>query len=443
MAPSPTGLLHIGTARTALFNFLFARHHGGQFLLRIEDTDATRNKKEYEDDILEQLEWLGLSYDALYRQSERTALYRTELGRLISSGKAYISKEKSKEDPSRNVEVVRLRNPGTTITFTDIIHGDISFDTIELGEFIIARSVTDPLYHLAVVIDDAHMNITHIIRGEDHISNTPRQILIQEALGFDRPIYAHIPLILAPDRSKLSKRKGSASVRDYRNKGYLPEAIVNHLALLGWNPGTDQELFSREELISAFELSKIHAAGAIFNIEKLDWFNREYLRRVPLETLLLEAKTRLPEAIKVLPQYSVERLKRALPHIKERIVRLEEITELAEGGELRYYFEAPVYEASLLSYKGATPLGDIREYLTTVFDALGNIEEDQFGAETIKAALWDYATEVGRGAVLWPMRYALSGKEKSPDPFTLAEVLGKTETLSRLAESLTRIESNL
>lgn len=432
MAPSPTGWLHLGTARAALYNFLFARKLGGTFILRIEDTDAERSKKEYEDDILEQLTWLKLSWDALYRQSERRELYRSELQRLIAADTAYVSREPSKVEGGGEVEVVRLRNPGAEITFTDIIHGEIRFDTTELGDFVIARSTDDPLYHFAVVVDDAHMGITHVIRGEDHISNTPRHILIQEALGFSRPVYAHIPLILAPDRSKLSKRKGSTSVRDYRAFGYPPEALVNHLAFLGWSPSSGQECFTLPELVESFDLARVHRAGAIFDVEKLNWFSRQHLARLAPERLLVEIEAWLPERVRALPQYSPERLMRALRSLRERMVRFGDITALAEAGELDYYFAAPSLGLAGLSQHGKIPVVDVREHLTTVSEALENVSPEQFGAETVKAALWDYATEVGRGAVLWPLRFALSGKEKSPDPFTLSEILGREETLRRV-----------
>lgn len=261
IAPSPTGHLHIGTARAALYNFLYARKHGGTFIIRSEDTDRARSTKEFEDEILAGLSWLGINADVFCRQSERTELYTSYLHKLIADDKAYLSKEESKATPGTFVEVVRLRNPNTTISFTDEIRGVISFDTTELGDFVIARSLTDALYHFAVVVDDFEMGVTHVIRGEDHISNTPRQILIGEAIGAPRPVYAHLPLILAPDRSKLSKRHGAVALHEYQDLGFLPEAIINYLALLGWNPGTDQEVFTFDELTSAFDLSKYRRVG--------------------------------------------------------------------------------------------------------------------------------------------------------------------------------------
>ena len=268
MAPSPTGNFHVGSARTALFNFLFARKNNGKFILRIEDTDKERSKKEFEDDIFESLEWLGLKHDELYRQSERGEVYKSYIEKMLDEGSVYESDDK----------VIRFKNPNKKIKFNDLIRGEIEFDTTELEDFVIAKSVNEPLYHLAVVIDDFESGITHVIRGEDHISNTARQILIQEAIGAPRPIYAHLPLILAPDRSKLSKRKHgeSVSLDYYRNKGYSPAAIINYLALLGWNPGTEQEIFTLEELIKVFDLSRVHKGGAIFDEKKLAWVNRKH-----------------------------------------------------------------------------------------------------------------------------------------------------------------------
>ena len=241
-APSPTGFLHLGSARTAFFNYLYARKNKGKFILRIEDTDKERSTREFEEDIINALSWLKIPYETLYKQSERTDIYKKYLKKLVDEDKAYVSKEEVKKEGHRE-EVIRFRNPNKKIKFADLVRGDIEFDTTDLGDFVIAKSSEEPLYHLAVVVDDFEMGITHVIRGEDHISNTPRQILIGEALGAPRPQYAHIPLILAPDRSKLSKRHGALAIAEYRNRGYMSEAICNYLALLGWNPGTDQEIF--------------------------------------------------------------------------------------------------------------------------------------------------------------------------------------------------------
>jgi glutamyl-tRNA synthetase len=431
MAPSPTGHLHIGTARTTLFNYLFAKKHNGQFILRVEDTDKERSKTEYETEIVEGLSWLGISWDAFYRQSERTAIYRGYLEKAIEKGRAYLSKEESKQRPGEQVEVVRLKNPNTVITFEDEVRGEITFDTKELGDFVIARSLDDPLYHFTVVVDDHEMEVTHVIRGEDHISNTPRQILIQEAIGAERPQYVHLPLILAPDRSKLSKRHGAVMLEEYKTQGYLQPAINNYLALLGWNPGTDQELFTLEELSKVFEISGIQKSGAIFNLEKLKWFNQEYLKNFSDEDFFTYIKTHLAPRITSLPQYSEERLLKLVPVIRERVSVGEDIRDESEKGEYDFAFSAPQIDPAIVKWKSdATP----RETLPRLqkLAELTAIMPESLSAEDIKDRIWGYATEVGKGEVLWPLRVSLTGKEKSPDPFTVIYIIGSAEAYKRI-----------
>jgi glutamyl/glutaminyl-tRNA synthetase len=245
-APSPTGHLNIGGVRTGIFAYLFARHNKGKFVLRIEDTDRERSKKEYEESIIESMHWLGLGYDVMYRQSDNIARYEELLHTLVDKNLAYISKEEPKEEGGRT-EVIRFRNPKKAVTFDDAVRGAISFDTTELGDFVIAKSFTEPLFHFAVVVDDWDEGVTHVVRGEDHISNTPRQMLIQDALGAPHPVYAHLPLIVGGDKSKLSKRKGAKPLVEYRELGFLPEAILNYNAFLGWHPDGEKELYSKEE----------------------------------------------------------------------------------------------------------------------------------------------------------------------------------------------------
>ncbi|MEY4440711.1 MAG: hypothetical protein RLY49_337, partial [Candidatus Parcubacteria bacterium] len=273
IAPSPTGNLHIGTTRTALFNYLFAKQNGGTFVIRIEDTDKERSKPEFEQNILDGLTWLGLTWDEFYKQSDRTEIYKNYLKKLIDDGFAYESKEEVTEEGQRD-SVIRFKNPNKAVTFTDMIRGEITFDTTELGDFVIAKSIEEPLFHLAVVVDDHEMKISHVIRGEDHISNTPRQILIGQAIGATQPTYAHIPLILSKERKKLSKRDGATSLVEYKNTGYLKDALINFLAFLGWHPEGDVEILSIEELISQFDITRIQKGGAIFDLEKLNWFNK-------------------------------------------------------------------------------------------------------------------------------------------------------------------------
>jgi glutamyl-tRNA synthetase len=431
MAPSPTGHLHIGTARTALFNYLFARKYKGTFIMRIEDTDKERSKKEFETEILEGLAWLGMSWDALYRQSERGAIYRGYLERAIEKGSAYLSREESKMRPGEFVEVVRLRNPNTVITFTDEIRGEITIDTTDLGDFVIARSLDDALYHFTVVVDDHEMEVTHVIRGEDHISNTPRQILIQEAIGAECPIYAHLPLILAPDRSKLSKRHGAVMLSEYEREGFIPPAIVNYLALLGWNPGTDQEFYTLEDLIPAFDTSGIQKGGAIFNIEKLKWFNKEHLKALSDADFGAYLHPAVPPGLRLLPQFSELKFTRLVPTIRERISTVSEFVEEYEKGEYDFAFTAPHPDPLMIKWKNdATPRETLIR-LQKLAEIVATLREDA-SFDTIKDMIWNYALEAGKGEVLWPLRVALTGKERSPDPFTVIYIIGSGEAYRRI-----------
>ena len=446
--PSPTGGFHVGSARTAIFNYLFAKQHGGIMLLRFEDTDKERSKREYEKDITGALLWLGIEYEGGLRQSERTALYSSYIEKLIDSGSAYISDESGKSENTLNKRdtVVRFKNPNIKITFHDLIHGDISFDTTELGDFVIAKSFDEPLYHLAVVVDDFDMGVTHIIRGDDHISNTPRQILIQQAIGAPMPVYAHIPLILGPDRSKLSKRHGAKSTLEYKKDGITAEGMFNYLALLGWNPGDEREIFTKDELMKTFDIGKVQKSGAIFNPEKLLWINKLHIEKMDEHAFIEMAKQFLPEEINTLPQFDENRLRRVLINIKERVSSFGDIKAFADAGELEYYFDTPGYHKESLMWKPASSADmdekDIlktKSHLEHIRNVISVLEEDNFSKETTKALIWNYAEQEGKGFVLWPFRYALSGVDRSPDPFTLAEILGRTETLSRLTLAIKKI----
>ncbi len=430
MAPSPTGHLHIGTARTALFNYLYARKYEGTFILRTEDTDKERSTKEFEEEILAGLSWLGLSWDAFYRQSERTPIYRGYLEKAIAEGTAYLSKEESKLRPGEMVEVVRLKNPNTTITFIDEIRGEITFDTTELGDFVIARSLDDALYHFTVVVDDHEMEVTHVIRGEDHISNTPRQILIQEAIGAERPLYAHLPLILAQDRSKLSKRHGAVMLSEYAQRGFIQPAFVNYLALLGWNPGTDQELYSLSELVHAFDLTGIQKGGAVFDVEKFKWFNKEHLKTYSNEQFM-EYITDACVGLQSLPQYSPARLRKLIPTIQERSAIREDVATDIQNGEYDFAFKAPTPDPLMHKWKNDTSPKQTLPRLQKIAERVAQIPEEST-PEAIKEYIWDYALEVGKGEVLWPLRVALTGRERSPDPFTVIHILGSAEAYKRI-----------
>ncbi len=429
--PSPTGFLHVGSARTALFNYLFAKKMNGKLILRIEDTDTDRSEKHFEENIIEGLNWLGITYDEFYRQSERTEIYTSYLHRLVESGHAYVSNEPAKSGEG-TVDVVRFKNPNTCITFTDAVRGEITFDTTDLKDFVIAKSMTEPLYHLAVVVDDFEMGVTHIIRGEDGISNTPRQILIQEALGAPRPVYAHIPLILGPDRSKLSKRHGAEPITSLRDDGYLAESVINHLAFLGWNPGDEREIMRIHELIDSFSLDHIQKGGAIWNQEKLLWYNHEYLKLLSAQDRFDLAKRFIPSDLMNMESYTDEKMKKVLTVLSEReIKKLSDIPHCYTSGMFSYFFEKPTFGRNILCFKEQSA-DHASHHLSQIEERLQSITESQFSAANIKESLWNYATEHGRGEVLWPFRVALTGREKSPDPFIVAEIVGKKETFSRI-----------
>lgn len=431
-APSPTGLLHAGNYRTALFSYLFARQNGGKFLLRIEDTDRERSKKEYADNIIESLAWLGLEYDKLpdgrdhETQSNRLESHRKHLQTLIDKGFAYVSRE---ERDGKITEPIRFKNPGAKVAFKDLIRGEIVVDTTDLKDFVIAKNINEPLFHLAVVVDDFEMGITHVIRGEDHISNTPRQILIARAIGAPEPVYAHLPLVLAPDRSKLSKRKGALAMTEYRDRGYLPEALLNYMALIGWNPGTEQEILSKQELIEQFKIDKIQKGGAIFNEEKLRWLNKEYLKKRPISLIEDSIRSVLPKEWQT--DHGDAMVRKIAPIVLDRIETLGEIRTLKDTGELDYYFSWPAVDPAGIVWKKSTA-NKALTHLKVAMEKLEAIEEKDWSGASAKTALWDYAEREGRGDVLWPIRFSLSGREKSPDPFSLMDVLGKHETLARL-----------
>ncbi|MGC8651022.1 MAG: glutamate--tRNA ligase [Minisyncoccia bacterium] len=479
LAPSPTGWFHIGTARTGLFNFLFARKNGGKFILRIEDTDKIRSKKIYEENIINGLRWLGLDWDegpekegdfGPYYQSQRTDIYKKYLKQLLDEGKAYycfctpeeleaqranmISQGlapkysgKCRNLPASTVKqyldekkpaVIRIKMPNTTISFDDLIRDKVEFDLNLIGDIVIAKSLEEPLYNFSVVIDDYLMQITHVIRGEDHISNTPKQIVIQEALGFPRPIYAHLPMILGSDRSKLSKRHGATSLTEYQKLGYLPEAINNFLALLGWHPYGDNEVMTLEELIDKFDLSRVQKGGAIFNLQKLDWFNAQYLKNIPFDQLfqyfLNYLKTFTPQIN--LSQFDEIRLKKIL---ELEISRITKFSDLLDSSDF-FFQETLHYPKELLSWKGERE-EDIKQALNDALNIIQSIKEEDFNQVNIQTRFSNLIDsqslyQENRGKILWPLRVALSGKKASAGPFEIAEILGKKETIRRVKKAI-------
>lgn len=427
MAPSPTGLFHVGSLRTAIYNYLYARKHKGAFILRIEDTDSERSKKEYEQNILEAFDWLELHYDALYRQSERTDIYKKYIEKLIQEGNAY----EAEENASGTGKVIRFKNPNTTITFTDEILGEVSFDITELGDFVIARDIDHPLYHLTVVVDDGEMGVTHVIRGQDHVSNTPRQIALLEACGFTRPTYAHIPLILSSDKTKLSKRHGAVAVTEYKEQGYLKDSLINFMSFIGWNPGGEEEIFPIGELAQLFELSSVQKSPGVFNTEKLDWINKQWLMKLSDE----EFTEYIKKTTEPLWSQSEDTFKKLLPIIRERIHNLVELQTMIDTGEFDLYYKDIRPHSDKLTWK-ETPAEQIKKHLEHIMHTIQDIDINQYNSEYVKSLIWPYAEEKGKGEVLAPLRYALTGRDKSPDPFTVAEILGKEITIKRIRHAL-------
>lgn len=444
IAPSPTGKLHIGTARSALFNYLFAKKQKGIFVLRIEDTDKTRSKKEFEDDIVNGLRWLGITWDEFYRQSERMGVYKKYIEKLLEEGSAFYcshSQEETKgkvhfcEDreqkklkvKSEKLKVIRFKTPlDREIEFEDIVRGKVKFNTNEVGDFSFAKSVEEPLYNLAVVIDDYEMGITHIIRGEDHISNTPKQILLQQALGFLTPSYAHLPLVLGPDKKKLSKRHGATSLDEFRVQGYLSETLVNMLAFLGWNPGDEREFFTIKELIEEFSLERIKKGGAIFNIERFNFLNQHYIKTLPLEYITKQAKELFldlygEDAIK-----NTQKFRKIVALGKERSKTMKELAQSVD-----FIFILPSYPPELLSWNGQEKEG-IKKNLSLSAYLIEKIPLERYTKDELEQVFFSSIQKEERGLVLWPLRVSLCGKKISPGPFEIAEVLGKDETLKRI-----------
>jgi glutamyl-tRNA synthetase len=477
-APSPTGFFHIGGARTALFNYIFAKQNNGSFILRIEDTDKDRSLVEFENDILKSLKWLGLDWSegpivggkyGPYKQSERLEIYRNYINKLIKENKAYycfctpeeletqkqylasqgkpwtyigkcanLSKSEVKENFRKNKKfVVRFKNPGGRVFFEDVVRGKIQFDSKLLGDFSIAKGEISekdiyPLYNLAVVVDDYEMRISHVIRGEDHLSNTPKQILLIQAFGFYKPVYVHLPLILGPDKSKLSKRHGAMPVSKYMSLGYLPEALINFIAFLGWNPGTNKEIYSLDELLKDFSLEKIQKGGAIFNNDRLDFLNSFYIKKSNPQKLaecsLLYFKNN---------GISLNYLERVISVYQTRIKKLSDILTLCDF----FFVDQINYPPELLFWKN-TSKEELISVLNKLYEEFSIIDEINWREDVLQKVLINESGRVGdKGKVFWPFRVALSGKKNSAGPVEIALVLGKEKVLSRIKFALKQINS--
>lgn len=480
IAPSPTGDWHLGNARTALFSYLFARHHGGKFFLRIEDTDRSRLVEGAVERLLDLLDWLNLTPD-LYdeqpfiRQSDRLDLYKEAAEKLVAEGLAYYcfatpeeleamrTEQEEQKLPPRydnrwgyrdlslaeaqqrvdagEPHVIRFKMPQTGETVvTDLIRGEIRFANALTDDFVILKADGYPTYHLAHIVDDHLMNISHVTRGDEWISSIPKHVQLHDALGWELPQYMHFPVILGPDKGKLSKRHGAEPVYAYRDNGYLPEALINFLARLGWSSGTDQEIFSREELIALFDVSRLQKNPAVFDLQKLDWYNATYIRQLDPESLRL----------KLINYYEYHggpiwhnrliqdkaRMLRILPVIQERMTRLADLPECASV----FYNDLSAYDPHLLVAKKQTPQ-EARRALEIARDAVRHASSWQ--REPLETALRNAAAahDLSAGAILWPVRAALTGLSASPGAFEMLDLLGLDESLARIDKAIDSLSS--
>lgn len=508
-APSPTGFLHIGGLRTALYNYLFAKRYKGTFVLRIEDTDQTRFVEGATENLIRSLMRCGVVPDegpllstdntltehgshGPYVQSKRLQLYADYAHQLVAIGAAYYcvctserledmrTKQMAAKQPTMydkhcrtlNITrdaitdkkyVVRLAVPADrTITFHDLIRGAVSFNTSQIDDQVLLKSDGFPTYHLAVVVDDHLMEISHVIRGDEWMPSTPKHVLLYEAFGWTAPDFAHLPLLLNSDRSKLSKRQGDVAVEDYLKKGYLPEALVNFVALLGWNPTADREIYQLSELIDAFDLTKVNMSGAVVNFEKLDWVNGMYIREMPPRELVRAVLPYLIEARLVVDRREIKdgeisqklfaahtdgAIKEALdPLWIAQVValeanRLKRLDEIAQGVE--FFFRLGEYPREMLAWKDM-PLAQVGERLDFLVQLLQGVPEARWKAVDLEMRIKEEVTAaaIRTGEVLWPMRVALSGRQASPPPFDIAAILGKPETIRRLTNAITRLRQS-
>ncbi|HNV01790.1 MAG TPA: glutamate--tRNA ligase [Vicinamibacterales bacterium] len=505
-APSPTGYLHVGGARTALFNWLYARKTGGAFVLRIEDTDVERSSADMVTGILDGMRWLGLDWDegpeaggahGPYFQSQRLARYRELAEQLVREGHAYYCycgtdkerpdgpafagdaraaasgggsaadreggeggtprgeswtydrrcsrltpEEVAAREAAGAPRAIRFRVPEGETAFRDLVHGDITFDNAHIEDFVALRSDGHPTYHLSVVADDIDMAITHVVRGDDHISNTPKQVLLYRAFGKPLPAFAHVPLILGPDKRRLSKRHGATSVTEYRRQGYLPEAMMNFLALLGWSPGSDQELFTRDELVAAFSLEGISLSNAVFNPEKLEWFSAQHIARMPSPELVRRVEPLLEEAglwpvrpgpespVAGAPGPAIAWLARLVELLRPRAKRL---TDFVEKGR-PFLVEHIEYDAAAVQKYLSSP--EARAHLAAVGEACASVEP--FAAAALEPAIRALAGSRGvkAGALVHPTRVAVVGRAESPGLFEVLELLGRERVLARIGRAL-------
>lgn len=490
-APSPTGFVHIGSLRAALSNFLFARHNGGVNILRVEDTDQARKVEGAVENMISVMASLGVTFDegpyidngnlaergehGPYTQSARLGLYLQHVQILLDAKQAYycfcsterlneirkeqiaLKKPAMYDKHCRNLSaediaaqqaaflaadkqpVVRMAIPleGTT-TLCDLVFGDITYENAVIDDQVLLKSDGFPTYHLAVVVDDHLMEISHVIRGDDWIPSTPKHLLLYKAFGWEAPQFAHLPLILNPDKTKLSKRQGDVAAEDFVHKGYIPEALVNFVALLGWNPKTEQELFTMDELIAQFDIAKINKAGAVLDIAKLDWMNGSYLRAMATSDLVVACKPYWQAAGVAIDSFKPEYLEAITALEQDRLKKLSDITDHL------FYFAQPEYEGSMLIWK-KSDASDAKTKLILLKDFFAGLPDADFNKEHLETKLKEFITTNGfdNGSVLWPLRVALTGLERSPGPFEVASVLhagmGKEEIVSRLQVGIDKL----
>jgi nondiscriminating glutamyl-tRNA synthetase len=465
MAPSPSGFLHVGTARTTIYNWLFARHHKGKFILRIEDTDPSRSSREMIDAILEALTWLGLDWDeGPFYQSQRTKLYQTYAQQLLESGKGYycfctpeelaqkrkravdakadwkydrtclrLSDAEREEKMTRGVpKAIRLLVPEGETTFSDLVYGQPGKENKELDDLIILRSDGTATYNFACVVDDVDMRMTHVIRGNDHISNTFKQVLIYNALGLTPPKFAHIPLILGKDRAKISKRHGAVSVMDYKEEGFLREAFVNYLALLGWSPKDDREILSTNQMIEVFSLEAVNPSNPIFDKEKLEWMNGDYIRATDDERLLDLALPFLTKENLVTEATAKEKREWLLKYISLFKPRAKTLKEFADQGRYFFTFDYQYEEKAVSKHFSSV---ETAERLTAYADRLSAL--DSYQKQEIEQALRGLADEMGikPAALIHPVRLATSGTSTGPPLFDMLELLGRDKVVKRIKKA--------
>lgn len=474
-APSPTGYLHIGGLRTALYNYLFAKHLNGKLILRIEDTDRKRFVEGAIENLIDTLNWAEIKFDegpgidgnfGPYLQSERLKIYKELVEKLVAEENAYYCfctperLEKLKEEQQKQklpqakydkhclnlnkseVEeklksqipfVIRLNvKPNQKIIFTDVIRESVQFDTENIDDQVLLKSDGYPTYHLANVVDDHLMGITHVIRGEEWLSSTPKHIILYDYFGWEKPVFAHLPLLLNPDKTKLSKRQGDVAVEDYRDKGYLKEALINFVALLGWNYGDDKEYYEMDELIEKFSLERVHKAGAVFNLEKLNWLNFEHLRRKPDDVVLQWLKEEIRKSELSFKSFSDDYLIKVISAMKERVSFVKEYLTKS-----LYFFEAPnQYEEQNLKKRWKEDSAELLGKLAQKFEQINNPSKEDY-----ENALDELSVQLNlnKGKLVHPLRIAVSGIGEGPGVFDIITILGKEETLKRINTALQKL----